>query len=54
MKEIHMVKMMKIIVCTKRTISGSLGKPKNLLPLEVECDKRRKIQTCNLPQQPLV
>jgi hypothetical protein len=30
-----MVKTMKIIVYTKRTINGSLGKSKNLLPLEM-------------------
>jgi hypothetical protein len=35
MKTIHMVKMMKIIVYTKRIISESLGRPKNLLPFEV-------------------
>jgi hypothetical protein len=36
MREIHMVKTMKIIVCIRRIISGSLGKPRNLLPLEVQ------------------
>jgi hypothetical protein len=35
MKEIHMVRMMKIIVYTKRTINELLGRPKNLLPLKV-------------------
>jgi hypothetical protein len=45
MKKIHTIRMMRIIVCTKRTINGS--KP---LPLRgVKCNKRRKIQTCNLP-----
>jgi hypothetical protein len=36
MKKIHMVRMMIIIVCTWKTINGSLGKPKNLLPLKVQ------------------
>jgi hypothetical protein len=36
MREIHMVKTMKIIVCIRRIISGSLGKPRNLLSLEVQ------------------
>jgi hypothetical protein len=31
-----MVRMMKIIVFTKRTMSRSFGKPKNLFPLEVQ------------------
>jgi hypothetical protein len=35
MKEIPMVKMMGIIVYPRRTINGSLGKPKNLFTLEV-------------------
>jgi hypothetical protein len=35
MREIYIVRMMIIIVCTKRTMNGSLGRPKNLLPLEV-------------------
>jgi len=35
MREIHTIKTMKIIVYTKRTISGSLGKPKNPLPFKV-------------------
>jgi hypothetical protein len=35
MKGIHMGKTMIIIVCTWRTIIGSLGKPKNLLLLKV-------------------
>jgi len=29
-----MVRMMKIIICTKRTINELLSKPKNLLPLK--------------------
>jgi hypothetical protein len=36
MKEIYMVRMMIIIVCIRRTISGSFGKPKNLFPLKVQ------------------
>jgi hypothetical protein len=36
MREIHTIKIMKIIVYTKRTINELLGKPKNLLPLEVQ------------------
>jgi hypothetical protein len=36
MKEIHTVKMMRIIGCTRRTFKGLFGKPKNLLPLEVQ------------------
>ncbi len=35
MKEIHMVKMMGIIVYPRRTINMSLGKPKNLFTFEV-------------------
>jgi len=31
-----MVRTMKIIVYTRRTINGSLGKPKNLSPLKVQ------------------
>jgi hypothetical protein len=31
-----MIKMMRIIVYTKRIIGGSLGEPKNLLPFEVQ------------------
>jgi hypothetical protein len=31
-----MVKMMRIVVYTKRTINGSLGRPKNLLHLKVQ------------------
>jgi hypothetical protein len=34
-REVHKVMMMRIIVCTKRTISKSFGKPKNLLALKV-------------------
>jgi len=34
-KEIHMVKMMGIIVNVKRTIGRLLGRPKNLSSLEV-------------------
>jgi hypothetical protein len=36
MKKIHTIRMMKIILYTKRTISRSLGRPKNLLPFEVQ------------------
>jgi hypothetical protein len=35
MKEIHTVKTMRIIVYIRRTINESLGRSKNLLPLEV-------------------
>jgi hypothetical protein len=35
-REIHMVRTMRIIVCTRRTINRSLGKPKNLLPFKVQ------------------
>jgi hypothetical protein len=35
MREICMVRMMRIIVYTRRTIGGSLGRPKNLFPFEV-------------------
>jgi hypothetical protein len=31
-----MVKTTRIIVYTRKTISGSFGKPKNLLPLKVQ------------------
>jgi hypothetical protein len=35
-KQIHMIRTMRIIVYTKRTISGLLDRPKNLLPLKVQ------------------
>ncbi len=34
-REIHTVRRMKIIVCTRRIINESFGRPKNLLPLKV-------------------
>jgi hypothetical protein len=35
MREIHMVRTMKIIICIERTIGMLLGRPKNLFPLKV-------------------
>jgi hypothetical protein len=35
MKEIHTIRMMKIMVYTRRIINGSFGKPKNLFPFKV-------------------
>jgi hypothetical protein len=43
MKKIHMVTTMRIIICTKRIVSKSLGIPKNLLPFEVWSTIRKGI-----------
>jgi hypothetical protein len=34
-REIHMVKMMRIIVYIRKTMNRSFGRPKNLLPFKV-------------------